>query len=167
VKVFAKAFALVPAIVAAACLLGACGGGVAPRVPAGPVEPCRDGHAWQDELRMLDAKAVLNVEPTYWRDACSGAAQVTGTRLFVRRPEPSSERLSHLLHCGGVRVWVGAGDGAQPAGGRLELPEGWVDIDVNREAGEYVVWLSAENVRKNLELLRRATAFAGAKRHGP
>jgi hypothetical protein len=115
---------------------------------------------------MLDPKAVLRVRPTHWQDTCSGAVQVTGTKLLVRPPEASSARLAHLLHCSGTRVWVAPGDGAPPAGGKLQLPEGWVDIDVKPEAGDYSVWLSAETTRKNLDLLRRATAFAGADRSG-
>jgi hypothetical protein len=124
---------------------------------------CEDAGAWQDELGLLDARTLLKVEPTTWVDMCSGAAQVTGTRLLVRRSEASSERLSRLLQCSSARVLVGEVDRSQLGDDRLWLPEGWVDVDVKREAGDYSVRLSAENVAKNLQLLRRATAFARAQ----
>jgi hypothetical protein len=162
--------ALVPATVAAICLLGACSTSAPPgaRAPQVGQLPCEDGDAWQDELRLLDASTLLKVEPTTWVDMCSGAAQVTGTRLLLRRPEASSQRLARMLQCSSARVRIGQADPSQIADGRLRLPEGWVDIDVKPEAGHYAVRLSAENVAKNLQLLRQATAFAlGLRPAGP
>jgi hypothetical protein len=156
----------VPAAVAA-CLLCACSASPPPRAARAGQLPCEDAEAWQDELRLLDARTLLKVEPTTWVDMCSGAAQVTGTRLRIRRSEASSERLSprlaQMLQCSSARVLVGEVDRSQLGDDRLWLPEGWVDVDVKREAGDYSVRLSAENVAKNLQLLRRATAFARAQ----
>jgi hypothetical protein len=161
-----KPSALVVAAVATASFLGACAESSPPSVPAASMDPCRDGAAWQEELAALDANAVLKIEPTHWFDTCSGAAQVTGTRLLMRRPEASTERLSRMLRCSSARVRVGNGDGSRLPDGRLQLPEGWVDIDVTREAGDYSVRLRAESVPKNIELLRRATAFVRAAQAG-
>jgi hypothetical protein len=143
-------------------LLGACAESFPKSVPPGRVELCQDGDAWQDELAALPATSVVKVEPTHWVDMCAGASQLSGTRLLIRRPE--TERLSHMLHCGRTRVRVGQAAGSH-AEGHLQLPEGRMDIDVTREAGAYSVWLSAETVTKNLELLRRAKiAFVGHPR---
>jgi hypothetical protein len=149
----------------AACLLCACSSIDPPRAPAAKVGllPCEDAQAWQDELNLLDAGTLLKVEPTTWQDTCNGAFTITGTRFLVRSPEASSEKLAKLLQCPSGRVLVGEVDSAQPAGGGLQLPEGWVDIDVKREAGHYAVRLSAANVAKNIQLLHRATAFARAR----
>jgi hypothetical protein len=143
-----------------ASLLGACAENIPPGGSSGRVDLCEDGPAWQAELGALDANSVLKVEPTYWVDTCNGAAQVTGTRLVIRLHQTSTERLTHMLRCSQTRMHLGKDDG-RAAQDHLWLPEGWVDVDVTREAGAYSVWLSAESVTKNLELLRRTkTAFA-------
>jgi hypothetical protein len=155
-----KPLMLVLAALANASLLGACTESLPQGGSSGRVDPCEDGRAWQDELGALDADAVQRVEPTYWVDTCAGAAQVTGTRLLIRLQGTSTERLTHMLQCSNVRMQVGKDDG-HGGEGHLRLPEGSMDVDVKREAGAYSVWLSAGNVTKNLELLRRAkTAFA-------
>lgn len=152
----------VPAAVAA-CLLCGCSAVEPPRAPAARVvqRPCEDAQAWQDELGQLDAATLLKVEPTTWQDTCNGAFTVTGTRMLVRPQAASSERLAKLLQCPSERVLV---DAAPPAGGGLWLPEGWVDIDVQRDADHYAVRLSAANVAKNIQLLHRTTEFARARR---
>jgi hypothetical protein len=161
-----KPLTLMLASLANASLLGACATSLPPGGAPGRVDLSEDGHAWQDELAALDASAVVRVEPTYWVDTCAGASQVSGTRLLIRLRGTSTERLTRILGCSRVRVQVGRDDGAR-AEGHLQLPEGWVDVDVTREIGAYSVWLSAESVTKNLELVRRAkTAFAHAAEPG-
>jgi hypothetical protein len=161
-------FAFVAAAVAAQ-LLGACATSRPVRTPSPGGAPlsCEDARAWQDALRTLDTTTLLTVEPTTWVDTCSGAAQVTGTRVRIRGSEASSNRLSgrlaSLLECPNARVRVEPADTSQPGSDRLWLRAGWVDIDVKREAGNYSVRLSAESVSKNLQLLRAATAYAHAQ----
>jgi hypothetical protein len=157
-----KPFTLMLAAVANASLLCACATSIPPGGPPARVDLCEDGHAWQDELAALDTSAVLKVAPTYWVDTCAGASQVSGTRLLIRLRGTSTERLTHMLGCSRVRVQVGKDEGAR-AEDHLQLPEGWVDVEVTREIDAYSVWISAESVTKNLELARRAkTAFARA-----
>jgi hypothetical protein len=99
---------------------------------------------------------VLGVEAHYWRNTCDGTAQVMGTRVLLRRPEDSSRAaLSRMLQCGGSRVFLGQAYPSQPSTSLLWLPDGWLDIEVKPEGGNFLVTLSADSVAKNIQLFQR------------
>jgi hypothetical protein len=118
--------------------------------------PCKDPKSWRDNLQILQPNNVLGVEAHYWRNTCDGTAQVMGTRVLVRRPEDSSlAALSWMLQCGGSRVFLGAADPSQSSTGPRWLPDGWLDIEVKPDGGNFVVTLSADSVPKNIQLFHR------------
>ena len=160
-------FVLSSAAVAVVCMLCACSQNVPAITARAKIEApsCADASAWQDDLMRLEANSLLRVEPTYWVDTCSGAAQVTGVKLHVRPTERGwSGSFRRVLQCSSARVRVGQVDRSRPRDDSLWLPEGWVDIEVQREDAHFSVWLSADSVAKNLQLLRRITALASARR---
>lgn len=157
---FPSAFA--PAL-AAPALVGACAP-VAPGPFAAPQasksaettstvpRDCADSNAWRRELGSVAPSAIVGLKPKHIVDTCSGTAQTSGTILILRRTG-GADPWTEMLRCPSARVYFGRVDGSW-------IPEGWVDLEVRPEANGASVTISAESVAKNIELLRRATAFA-------
>jgi hypothetical protein len=126
--------------------------------------PCGDAKAWRDDLHILQPKAVLGIEPHYTRNTCDGTTQIIGTQIVMRRLEDSSSAaLSRMLRCGPSRVLVGKDDPSMPSTSSLWLPDGWLDIGVKPDGGNFLVTLSAESVPKNIQLFHRTVDFLGAR----
>jgi hypothetical protein len=127
--------------------------------------PCEDGQAWQDALSALPAPAVQRVEPTYLRDTCAGSALVSGTRLGILPEAAASARWGRLLECPAAHVrFAGNPASIQTSLQKGWIPEGWVDIAVERGGKDLVLTLRAESAAKNIRLFQRASAFVSAAR---
>ena len=147
-------------------LLHACAAAPPPRAPTqlAAQNPCGDAKAWRDDLRILEPKTVLGIEPHYWRNTCDGTSQVIGTQIVLRRPEDSSSAaLSWMLRCGPSRVLVGKDNPSMPPTSLLWLPDGWLDVGVKPDGGNFLVTLSAESVPKNIQLFHHAVDFLGPR----
>jgi hypothetical protein len=156
-----------PVLMTLPFLAGACAGSASRNITTSAVaqNPCRDIDVWRDDLRILEPKFVVNVEPHYTRNTCDGTTQIIGTQVVVRRPtDSSSAALSRMLRCGASRVRVGMDNPEGPSPTSLWLPDGLLDIEVKPEGGNLLVTLSAESVPKNIQLFHRTTDFLGG--HG-
>jgi hypothetical protein len=156
-----------PIVMTLPFLAGACAGTASRNTSTAAVaqNPCRDADVWRDDLRILEPKFVVNVEPHYTRNTCDGTTQIIGTQVLVRRPtDSSSEALSRMLRCGASRVRVGTDNRAGPSPTSLWLPDGLLDIEVKPEGDNFLVTLSAESVPKNIQLFHRTSDFLRA--HG-
>jgi hypothetical protein len=90
----------------------------------------------------------------------SSEERVCGAKLIVRPPAGvSAEAMTRALQCHSARVVLGAAAAVQDD--PTLLPDGWVDIDVKPEEGNFAITLSADTVRENLQVLGRATRYAG------
>jgi hypothetical protein len=126
--------------------------------------PCGDANAWREDLRILQAATVVGVEPHYWRNTCDGTSQVIGTQIVLRRPEDSSSAaLTRMLRCGPSRVLVGRDGPSMSSRSSLWLPDGWLDIGVKPDGGNFLVTLSAESVPKNIQLFHHTVDLLGAR----
>jgi hypothetical protein len=144
----------------------ACAETSSPRLSAAAIaqNPCRDAHAWRDDLRILEPKSVVGIEPHYTRNTCDGTTQVIGTQIVMRRPENSSSAaLSRMLRCGASRVLVGKDDPSIPSTSSLWLPDGWLDVVVKPDGANFLVTLSSESIPKNIQLFHRTTDFLGVR----
>lgn len=143
------------------CAESSLSGGAA-EVPPGTVgeevNACRDGLSWQQLLAAIPAGAIKRVEPMYMRDTCAGSAQVSGTRLVLLPKAFSSAQWGTLVTCRGSHVRL-SDDEQGPGAISAWIPEGWVDLTVERDHNGVTLALSAESVPKNILLLRRAKAF--------
>lgn len=158
---------LAPVVMTLPFLAGACAGTASRNTSTAAVaqNPCRDADVWRDDLRILEPRSVVEIEPHYTRNTCDGTTQVIGTQVVLRPPsDSSSAALSRMLRCGASRVLVGMHNPASPSPTSLWLPDGWLDIEVKPEGGNFLVTLSAESVPKNIQLFHRTTDFLGA--HG-
>jgi hypothetical protein len=127
---------------------------------------CSNGAA-QDDLRLLQTVKVLKAEPIYARIITNNTAEerVSGARLLISAPEGvSADKLTQLLQCHSAAVLLGQIDRSKFSDDPTWLPNSWLDIDVKPEAGNFAIALSANTVAKNLQVLRRANAFADTHR---
>jgi hypothetical protein len=155
----------VAAMVTASLCASTCAGIQSERKFTAPVtrNPCEEAAPWQDNLRILQPRTVLRVEAHYIRNTCDGTTQVIGTRVFLRRPEDSSQAaLSWMLQCRASRVFVAGADSSPLSTNSRWLPAGWLDIEVKADGENVVVTLSADSIPKNIELFRLATQMAPA-----
>jgi hypothetical protein len=153
-----------------ACVATSCAERVAPTAKAASVEQlqCDRGAVSGDDVRLLQATTVLAAHPLY-SHVISGKNdsedRVIGARLTVRPPEGvSSERLTRVIQCHSARALLGQVDPAAFANDPYWLPDAWLDIQVVPENGNYEVVLRADNIPDGLQVLHRATAFAGTHR---
>jgi hypothetical protein len=155
-----KTLWFVPIVTTLPFLAGACAG-TSPRntsTAAVAQNPCQDADVWREDLRILEPKSVVHIEPHYTRNTCDGTTQVIGTQVVMRRPADSSfAALSRMLRCGASRVHIGEDNPVGPSPTSLWLPDGWLDIEVKPDGGDFLVTLSAESVPKNIQLFHRTT----------
>jgi hypothetical protein len=157
-----------PVVMTLPFLAGACAGAASRNTSTAAVaqNPCRDADVWREDLRILEPKLVVHIEPHYTRNTCDGTTQVIGTQVVLRPPSASSSAaLSRMLRCVFSRVLIGELNPARPSAASLWLPDGWLDIEVKPDGGDFLVTLSAESVPKNIQLFHRTTDFLGA--HAP
>jgi len=161
-----KALWFAPIVMTLPCLAGACAGAASrsTSIAAVPQNPCRDANVWREDLRILEPKLVVHIEPHYTRNTCDGTTQVIGTQVVLRSPSDSaSAALSRMLRCGFSRVLIGTPNPASLSPTSLWLPDGWLDIEVKPDGGNFLITLSAESVPKNIQLFHRTTDFLGAR----
>lgn len=153
--------------VAAAIVVCACSARIAPAAQAADVVrfQCRDAIAAPEDLQILEDAQIVEVTPEYVVDTCWGASQVSATKLLVRPPpKVSADRFGTALRCHGARALLGGAEASAVSGDPYWSRDGWVDVDVQAQGKFLVVRLRAETVTKNIRLLRRASAFAAARR---
>jgi hypothetical protein len=126
--------------------------------------PCEDGLAWQGALEALPPSAVQHVEPTYITDTCSGTAQVSGTRLVLAPSLAWPAPWARLLACRTAHAYFAPTRASEPTSSPGWLPEGQVEIAVERDPYDAVVTIHAESVARNIRLLRAAAARFGSTR---
>ena len=151
-----------------AFLLSACAGRVPPTAQAAQVEQAQCSNAAsQDDLQLLQAARVLKAEPIYsqMHSNTADGELVSGATLLISAPEGvSADKLTHILQCHSAAVLLGQLDRSKFAEDPTWLPNAWLDIDVKPEGGNFAVTLSANTVARNLQVLKRATAFADTHR---
>jgi hypothetical protein len=128
---------------------------------------CAGARTGQDDQRLLETTTVLKAEPLYSRVHTNGNDEdrVSGAKLLIRPPQGvTADRFALALQCHSARVLLGQVDRSQLPDDPTWLPDAWVDIDVTPEAGNFAVTLRSDTVSKNLQVLNRATAFAGTHR---
>jgi hypothetical protein len=151
-----------------ACLAG-CSVNTSATTKAAQVEhaQCTGARTAQDDLRLLETTTVLRADPIYSHVHTNGNDEdrVSGAKLLIRPPEGvTADRFALILQCHSARVLLGQVDRSQLPDDPTWLPDAWVDIDVTPEAGNFAVTLRSDSVSKNLQVLNRASAFAGTHR---
>jgi len=163
-----RVFRVIVAAVAACLGLG-CAADLPATTVAARVEriACPGGTDQATDLAAVTTMPVVAVDGIYYRDTCAGVAQVQGTTLVVSGPMGwSPQRLASALRCHGARVLEGKEAPVQ-ASDPYWIPDGWVDIQVEADSGAERVTLRAGSIRGNIEVLRKARAFATEQRSTP
>jgi len=118
----------------------------------------------QDGLELLRSTTVLRLDPIYSHvlTTNSGSEQrVNGAKLLVVPPQGmSTSQMDRILECHSAAVLLGKVSSAAIPSDPYWLPNSWVDIDVKPEGGNFAVTLTADTVRDNLQVLRRASHYA-------
>jgi hypothetical protein len=149
-----------PALLAAAC---------APTLPTAKAAEvmrleCDPSATGESEARLLGKLGVLGVEPLYSHILTgnnNSEDRVNGAKILIRPPEGvSTEMLTRTLQCHNARVVLGRPSGATDANDPYWLADGWLDIDVTSEQGNYAVRLSADSISNGLVVLGRANRYA-------
>jgi hypothetical protein len=124
----------------------------------------RSTPAAHDEVGLLQSTKVLRIEPIYSHVLTgnnNSEERVNGAKLFIRPPKGvSAEEMTRILQCHSARVLLGQANGAAVPNDPYWLPDTWVDIEVKPEDGNFAVTVSADSVRKNLQVLGRASHYA-------
>jgi len=124
-------------------------------------EQCDASSTAQDGL--VRSLRVIHVEPLYShvRSNNTSEARVNGAKLVVRPPQGvSAEQLTRVLQCHSARVLLGQLSGNEVGSDPYWLPNGWVNIEVTPDNGNFAVTLSADTVRDNLAVYGRANHYA-------
>jgi hypothetical protein len=157
----------VVAVVALSSLAISCESQPSPIVRAAGVERtmCDGSVTQQTEAELLQTTKVLEAAPVYGHIFDANHANqpqlVIGAKLLVRPPVGvRADQMARVLQCHRARVLLGKEDGAADPNDPYWLPDGWVDIDVSPENGNFAVVLSSDKVRYNLELVGRAKRYA-------
>jgi|SRR5580704_2548241 hypothetical protein len=122
---------------------------------------CDASSTAQDNL--VRSIAVLRVEPAYShvRTNNSSEERVNGAKLLVRPPKGvTADQLTRILQCHSARVLLGQLNSNAVPNDPYWLPDRWVNIDVRSENGNFVVTVSADTVRDNLQVYGRANHYA-------
>ena len=156
-------------VTALGLLAGACAAPVPLPARAASMEAheCRDALPAEEDARALASIRVLEVRPKFHQNACNGVCQVWGVYLVVRPPggvEP--EGLARMLRCHNLRVLDGEVDASRIPNDPYGLRDSWLEIDVTRYAGNYLVTLVGDRVSDTLHILQRAKAYAKAQGAG-
>jgi len=87
--------------------------------------------------------------------------RVNGAKLLVVPPKGlSAEQMDRILEGHSAGVLLGQVSGSAIPNDSYWLPDSWVNIDVMSEGGNFAVTLTADTLRENLQVLRRATRYA-------
>jgi len=154
-------------LVAAASVAVGCAENIPVTNTAAQVESfqCDPGSTEEGDIGPL-ASRVLGVEPLFTHIMTGGdnaEDRVRGAKIVVRPlPNESAEQLTRALQCHSARVLLGRADTSRTLVDPFSLANSWLNIDVKPEDGNFAIELEADSVSKNLELLARANAFAGA-----
>jgi hypothetical protein len=129
---------------------------------------CTDPNGSRDEARIVRETSIVAVEPitfVSWSTRQTGGRALGGTKLVVNAPAGvSADELARVLQCHTAKALLGEIDPAVLADDPFYLAGGWIDSEVTSEEGFFVVKLRSDAIWRNLIVLRRATAFAGAHR---
>jgi hypothetical protein len=136
------------------------GGCVAPETPVARAadvvhHECRARTSAREDDALLAATLPLRTEAYCNYDACSGAAQVFGVRIFVRPPPGvSAQRLALAVQCHNARALLqpSAAMETSAAADPYRLPDIWVSDDVAASADGMVVTLSGDSIADNIRL---------------
>jgi hypothetical protein len=125
---------------------------------------CPRGGAPDYPSGLFERGSVTQVEPIYSsvRTGRSGnESRLQGARLKLRPiAGMTTTSLEALLICHQARRVLGRGGEVELQDDPYWLPNSWLDIGVDSEAGNFVVSLRARNITEANELLSRAEAFA-------
>jgi hypothetical protein len=155
------------AFAAAVFLTNACAARAPLPVRAASLEAseCRDALPPEDEARALESMTVVAASARFRQSACNGECRVTGVRLDVLpRGEVTLERFAQMLRCHSLRVIDGEVDASRIRDDPYGVRDTWVDIDVSRGDGHFVVTLIGDTFADTLRIQRRAMMYAAA--HG-
>jgi hypothetical protein len=145
-----------------------CGPNVPSTMPSSAPPKCADGAAWREALGSLKARDVLDVEPTYLVDTCSGTAKITGTRVRVHATgRAQDDPLSRVLGCVGARAYVRVPEPPRAEPAQFALPDGPLEIEVEASGGDVAITLHSGSVRENIALFRRLAQWSAACRRSP
>jgi hypothetical protein len=142
---------------------------VAPQTKATEVEQlqCEPSSSDEIEQRLLAGMTVLSVQPIYSliHNATTGTEKrVSGTKLIIRPPEGiDPPRVLRILQCHSARAVLGHLDRLRYRDDPFWLDGAWLEIDVEPEAGNLAVKVAADDIPKNLAILKRARTFAAAQ----
>jgi hypothetical protein len=133
-----------------------------PAAKAAQVERDQCATGADQAVALMRSMTVLRSEAIYshFRTGNNNSEErVSGAKLVVRPPSGiTADQLTRALQCHSARVLLGQAAGVQDD--PTSLPNSWVDIDVQAEHGNFAVTLTADSVRENLQVLRRATKYA-------
>jgi hypothetical protein len=149
--------------VGAVSLASACASEPPPAARAVGVERMQCVGTGQEAEQLVKSTNVLHVEPLYSHVRSSNnnsEERVNGAKLLVRPPKGvSAERMTRALQCHNARILLGKVQGESIADDPYWLPDAWVNIDVTPENGNFAVTISADSVRDNLQVFKRANRY--------
>jgi hypothetical protein len=142
--------------------LGVLSCATAPATRALEVESLQCDGTTVNAAPLIEHLAVLSVRPLYVRIHSSdpGEVRTRGANLVIRPPEGIDPyRLLRTLQCHSARVLLGREGPVSPQD-PFWLADGYLEIDVQSEHGNYVVSIKADSVARGVQVLARADAFA-------
>ncbi len=141
---------------------------VVPERRAAEVEHLQCESTTSDEFdrRLMAEITVLAVHPIYSHihNATTGTEKrVAGTTLLIRPPTGiDPPRAVRILQCHSARAVLGRLDRSRFPDDPFWLDGAWLEIGVEPEAGNLAVNVAADDIPRNLTILKRARAFAAA-----
>lgn len=119
------------------------------------------------ELRTFEASRVLAVEPLLRRVHTANnnyEARTIGASLTIRLPSDiTAEQLHETLQCHGAHALLGQLDARRFPNDPYFLPDTWLEVSVEPDAGNFNVAIAADNVHDGLLVLQRAKEYAAAR----
>lgn len=152
-------------VLLATLLLVACASSPPPEAKAAEIErlQCDASGSADSDSELLRSVTVLGLRPLYAHMLTRNGSEnrINGARLLLRPPnEVSADTLTRLLQCHAAGVLLGRISPAAVPDDPYWLADGWLDIDVRPEDGNYEVTLSADSVEDGIDILRRAHQYA-------
>lgn len=112
---------------------------------------------------VIGTTKILHVYGDYFYQS-AGLGKIQGARILLRPPDGMTvDKMTRVLQCYGAQAFLGHTGQVSADNNPFFLPDGWVDIDVKVENGNYVAVLSSDTSYNNLRILQRANAFAAAQ----
>jgi hypothetical protein len=142
----------------------ACTSAPPPAARAAGVEKLDQCAGTEEGLELLRSTKVLRIDPIYSHVLTSSNGseeRVNGAKLLVQPPKSmSTDQMDRILECHSAGVLLGQVSGSAVPSDPYWLPNSWVNIDVKAEGANFAVLLTADTVRDNLQVLRRASRYA-------